>query len=919
MRTLIGYQIAAIAALTAASPPAGASPHNVCVPRAQGVPTRNEPPKWVGWAGAPGSVDEALDDPRWAGSTGHSFEAGSAKAPLQLRALWSSQGGEYLYLSFIMDIEGLDGTGTETARDLFLGFRRAIPFDPGTPQDPTDDHRGYIFQFHLKGGASPTLVDPIHCARPLDSQQGPGNTFDGCSEDAAQPKDHWRLYVDLDQPGGCSGPTTGRLFTALTGPLGVMDSPAPWMASKQAVRYWKMSTANRWAIQLRIPIVAPGQPITAGIERGSRFWYQATAVAAAGNFTSLGWWPRDLATSICYSAAAGGLLGHDELIADDKYSGLTTISGAPPAGIVCDGGIRLTSRSIGSFPDFSDTPEALDTLVPTTTFRGLRSDGTPAVNTVVAQLENTSSTVIEKPLMARFRLAEWGSAPWSNAADIGTWKDMRGTIPTVADQQPGICLGSSSPNAADTCMPAVTIPAGGRKAIWFQWTLGTDPTLGASELCKYGLTPPGATSFATGCAECSCATSPACDVPSDPGIRALGGTTPPCVSKRHQHQCVLVELTAPRGVVVPGTPHGGVDFVQQSAWNNMSFASMSTVAREALIDARRLPVGKGQRYQDIYLIAMPRNMPRTIPGGRQDGARLIRERVLSRAEQLGEPYRKDLGRLPQSQIDEIINKLNRPPLVIPGHGPNIPPIIFPPGHGPNIPPIVIPPGHGPNIPPIVIPPGHGPNIPPIVIPRGLGLIPKGPDLGNYADRLRSVQRPLAIMSDKDLALTGRLLRLMLTDAKADDLTKAVVREIGPEEAARVVPTLEIYPFYRPLDTGKAYLPMTAFTVFLSHEGAMNGMTWQIDGATQVGQNVYHLRIPVGLARRIQVRAQAIEGTDPPPAPPNPKWPCGGCCAPKSCGLVAQTGNALPGLLAGLYAVRGGHRRRRRPMLAAPRP
>src|SRR5258705_12102930 len=136
-----------LAAIIGSSSPARAAQPNVCVPRALGVPTRNEPPKWITtWPN--GVLDENLDDPRWQGATGHSFNLGSAKAPLQLRALWSDAGGEYLYLSFIMDVEGLSGTTTATPRDLFLGFHRTAPFDPGTPADPTDNEYGYIFQFH---------------------------------------------------------------------------------------------------------------------------------------------------------------------------------------------------------------------------------------------------------------------------------------------------------------------------------------------------------------------------------------------------------------------------------------------------------------------------------------------------------------------------------------------------------------------------------------------------------------------------------------------------------------------------------------------------------------------------------------------------------------------------------------------------
>src|ERR1700704_196845 len=108
MNSLARSRIVAFVAITAGSSVAGAVPaHNVCVPRALGVPTRNEPPKWVAWASSPGNIDTTLDDPRWEGSTGHSFHAGGAKAPLQLRAVWSNQGGDgdYLYMSFIMDVE----------------------------------------------------------------------------------------------------------------------------------------------------------------------------------------------------------------------------------------------------------------------------------------------------------------------------------------------------------------------------------------------------------------------------------------------------------------------------------------------------------------------------------------------------------------------------------------------------------------------------------------------------------------------------------------------------------------------------------------------------------------------------------------------------------------------------------------------
>jgi hypothetical protein len=152
---------------------------------------------------------------------------------------------------------------------------------------------------------------------------------------------------------------------------------------------------------------------------------------------------------------------------------------------------------------------------------------------------------------------------------------------------------------------------------------------------------------------------------------------------------------------------------------------------------------------------------------------------------------------------------------------------------------------------------------------------------------------------------------------ADALNQALVGEIGGSQAADIVPTLDIYPFYQPLGKGNAFEPMTAFTVFLSHEGSLSGMKWVIDGATRVKDNVYNLRIPVGYARKIQVRAEAIDGKDV-LAPSNPAWPCGGCpgCggANRKCGLVAGIGNTTPGLLAGVFVIR---RRRKKQKPAAP--
>jgi hypothetical protein len=130
-----------------------------------------------------------------------------------------------------------------------------------------------------------------------------------------------------------------------------------------------------------------------------------------------------------------------------------------------------------------------------------------------------------------------------------------------------------------------------------------------------------------------------------------------------------------------------------------------------------------------------------------------------------------------------------------------------------------------------------------------------------ADRLfNRLQQLRSVMDNERYLLSGRLIELArratLNSFTAKALTHDVVADVGPSAAAEIVPTLEVYAFYRPGDTGRAYLPMTSFSVFLSHEGPMSSITWAVENAQRVGFNTYRLRIPVGAARKIKVRAEA---------------------------------------------------------------
>jgi hypothetical protein len=867
-----------LAATLTASTFAFATPaHNVCVPQAIGVPSRSGPPDWMGWTGGTGLVEPALDDPRWLGASGQTFSTGGALAPLHTRMLWATTGTtKYLYLSFLVDLDGVSGAGLTTPRDLFVGFRRPSAFNNGTHNE-----YGYIFQFHLNGGgegSTTDLITPVHCA-----------TFTDCAEIPGPGKNFWRVFVDHDEHDSCVVGTTtynGPAFRALTGSF-TDSAPIDWMtnttpAGQDAVRYWKLDASqpgaiqNRWAVQVRMKLATTDtESLENGIAPSSTFWYQSAAKLTGGDlYAAIAWWPRELVDPVCVSSLTPNSLVHPQLgdatscagssttstCSPDNYSRFETYNfGARPSD--CDAGISIDTPYIGSVVAASGTD--FTTVNPTTSFKG------NATNTVLAQVVNLGSANVSAPILARFRLAGWGTAPWITSTDHGVWKDMRGAENGVcgAGSAPAGCTASSIPHFVDADFDGL---ADTRAPIKFNWTIGDSSALGNSEFCKFSLNVPGAVAPDTGCTSCVCnhVTDPSgkCDADGDTGTRATipsaANPTPPCVSKRIEHECMFVELSA---------PNGGVQFAQQSSWNNMNFEQMSTVSREALIDARQLPKRPGQVDQDIYLIAMPRNMPSTIPGGPSDGASFVRERSLERAEITAAPYVNDLGRLTPQQIEDIEKKLGR----------------------------------------------GGVNIAALTHTAGAASS-QGDDKG-FRDRIQRVARALVIMPDKDFKRTVGLLTLALSNQSSADLNQSVVTTVGAEEAAGIVPTLEIYPFYQPLGQGLAYLPMTAFTVFLGHEGSMSGMTWLIDGATKVGQNIYHMTIPVGFARRIQVRAQAIQPPEAAIGPNNPRWPCAGCACggvgAQKCGLVTMIGNTAPGLIAGVLVIR----RRRKQTAKAAKP
>jgi len=110
-------------------------------------------------------------------------------------------------------------------------------------------------------------------------------------------------------------------------------------------------------------------------------------------------------------------------------------------------------------------------------------------------------------------------------------------------------------------------------------------------------------------------------------------------------------------------------------------------------------------------------------------------------------------------------------------------------------------------------------------------------------------------------------------------------------AAQLIPTLEVYAYYKVYDKKSAaptLLPLTSFSLATYHTGTFNGYAWALDGATHVAGNIYKTVVPVGGKRKLQIEVEAVEGAKP-TISQDDAWPCG-CCGGSSCPAAYQMGN-----------------------------
>lgn len=277
-------------------------------------------------------------------------------------------------------------------------------------------------------------------------------------------------------------------------------------------------------------------------------------------------------------------------------------------------------------------------------------------------------------------------------------------------------------------------------------------------------------------------------------------------------------------VDLTGSSSLDVDFETRGTWNNFDFSELSITEDIAAIDLRGLGLPPG-RPVDVYLIGMARNMPEDIEG-EVTGADLV---TSGAGEAIGyegmifggEYYGSGQVRFNPQELQLVARE------------------------------------------PALRDPKLWSDLPRVELPPILRYLPE-PVYRRY----------------RALATLARLK----SESNPSNATHAVVSELGAAAAATVVPTLDVYALYQDPATGRL-LPLTSFSYFLSHQGALSGMHWVIDGATRVSDNVYKIAVANGV-RDINVRSQAQTSGET-QIVPNPDWknpsgggsvpPCQGCC------------------------------------------
>ena len=524
-------------------PCAAESQTTTCIPRSVGIPPNFRAPNW--WDAATpeyARYGTRLDDPRWLAAVSHS-DGSTNSGHVDFRAVRRS---DSLFLSWIVKVDPLinpDPNGNQDADILWFGIAQQgakkpviFRFSPSTVMTGNADNAlGY--------SVKAWTADPV--------------TFGGND------------YLNL---------------TTLVFASGSATPPPVWIT--KPTRLWVASGAGEsWAFQTVIPTAGTSPNLTDGLNIGTDFkmWYQLT-VRLTNDVSippAVYAWPRDPALPKISSVDG---VGGPWVTAWWNF----TLATAPAPG-TCIGDLTIASNDdIGTTnTDPSKIEYTLPTKPLTTLPTGTAFDDIVPRNTFFLRpTNNTTGTIPNGDVTARFWVANWGSQPdWEEISDaaVNLWKEVP-PPPTSTPPQPSNDL------------PVGLAPDA--KRITLEWKM---------TVCQWFNFLPSATY-------------------SDADLNAwlsMNGAAGLCdLTKRYAaktHQCVLAQFETPQGKP-PRT------FLRRSYWNNLDTkVKASRFVRDAAISVQGLHRSEGTDPKTLYLYVQTFNMPKRVglSARRRDTPRLV--------------------------------------------------------------------------------------------------------------------------------------------------------------------------------------------------------------------------------------------------------------------------------------------------------
>lgn len=619
----------------------------------------------------------------------------------------------------------------------------------------------------------------------------------------------------------------------------------------QVQRQCNGSTCDIWAVSMRVPIVAANASTADPI---------ATGVEEGSKF----WYQVDLqAASLSAKLDSWPRTADTETenpncfvdASNDRYVARDLDAAAGWSQLTLWDG--WSARPADCFDGFALTPDDIGTIV---------RDASTA----------PPSDVITPPLDWRFLLYTSGTtraanrvvARARNNGDVASNVQLKarfrlaqwgvqpwttGAAEAVWTAVPGSAPGGvcAVPGGA-TCGSIPTVNSGDRVGMSFDWNIGgTDGTIDSlAEVQELCRYGLTPPNPPFSCKPCTVTVA-------NDGTQAFDGTnSSACELRRWDHQCMLVEIDS----------DSATNIETQSVYKNMNIRQMSEVSREAVISVAGLPPIPGAQKEEIYLVVMPRNISASLPAG-TTGTTMVQQEAAQTRASLLRPYQEAAKALTPEQYRAVVEMVRSRDFGGAGYGGRT---------------------YG-GMDPVVIEWPNDEGFPQADLPPGAELMPRG---------VRA-----------SLEYLDRASRWSTT---AENLTEQMIRSLDDVTATTILPTVDIYAFRKGKE--RSLIPMTSFSLVVHHEGPLLGVSWQVDGATKISQNVFRVDMPVGHKRDIRVRVMAKERTGENQRSGNEKWPCppGGCCQ-KQCYAtrpdVAAVNYGLPMFVVGAVII--GRRRRKK--------